>query len=227
MIEDILCKTVAESQTAKQFHDFNLHRRQAQLENRFLARPDNRFVDLLGDFRNDFFDSCGMDPSVQNQTLHRLARDLPSHRIKSGEHDRIWRVIDEHCDSGYGLKGANVSTFAANDAAFNIFALERHRSGRSLESVGASVPLDCQTDYSARLLLGFCLGVINNVARKLGGRTLIFLFDLLEKGGASIVFAELRNSLELLLAQLNELLKLLLGCLQIRLPGFQPLMLRS
>ena len=69
-------------------------------------------------FWHDFLDARRMDAAIEQEALHGFAGDLAAHRIKAGKHHGIGRIVDEHGDARGGLEGADVATFAADDAAF-------------------------------------------------------------------------------------------------------------
>ena len=55
-----------------------------------------------------------MNPTIQDQPLHRLARNFPSHRIETGQNNRIGRVINENRYASGSFKGSDIAAFTAD-----------------------------------------------------------------------------------------------------------------
>ena len=70
----------------------------------------------------------GMDASVRHELLERQPRDLAADRIEAGHDDGVGRVVDDDVDAGGELERADVSAFAADDAALHLVV--RQRDGR-------------------------------------------------------------------------------------------------
>ncbi len=61
-----------------------------------------------------------MDATVRHQFLESKPCDFSAHRIEARHNNCVGRVVDDHVDSGDELEGANVSSFAADDASFHL-----------------------------------------------------------------------------------------------------------
>ena len=64
----------------------------------------------------------GMNPAIQDQPLHGLARDFAPDGIKARKNHRPRRVVYQHRHPGGRLKGADVPAFASDDAALDFIA---------------------------------------------------------------------------------------------------------
>ena len=87
-------------------------------------------VDFLARLVDDFLDAARMDASVGHELLERQARDLAAHRIEARDDDRVRRVVDDDVDAGRELERADVSAFAADDAALHLVVRQRRRPTR-------------------------------------------------------------------------------------------------
>jgi hypothetical protein len=58
-----------------------------------------------------------MDASVQDQAMHRFARNLAPDRIETGKDDRVGGVVDEHRHARGRFEGPDVAAFPADDAS--------------------------------------------------------------------------------------------------------------
>ena len=142
-----------------------------------------------------------MNAPVENQPLHRFARNFAPHRVETGQHDRVGRVVDEHRDPRGRFEGANIAPFAADDPPFDVVTLQRHCGRGCFKSVFASVPLDGQTDHAAGLIFRLQLGFLQNVPRQIGRVPQRFLFNFFQEQPAGLGFAQMGKFLELFLAQ--------------------------
>src|SRR5437867_4368819 len=142
MIENVLGVTVAEMEPPQQLGDFEVHRGQAGLMNRFLAQAHNRFVHLRIDLSDNFFDARRMDAPIGDETNHGFPSNFAPHGIKAGEQHRTWGVINQDGHAGSSFEGANIASLTANNAAFDFVALEGNGGGSVFESVLARVALN-------------------------------------------------------------------------------------
>src|ERR1043166_10078166 len=109
-------------QAPQQTHNFQVHRGQAGFDNGFLAQSNDILVHLLVHLEHDFFNPRWMNASIRNEPHHRLTGNLAADWVEPGQEDCAGSIIDEDGDTRSGLKSANVSAFAANDATFYVIA---------------------------------------------------------------------------------------------------------
>src|SRR5690606_36767736 len=99
---------------------------QVEVDHRPFARFDDLFFDLRAYLLNDFLDPGRGDASVLDQLQQRQPGDLASDRIKTGQDDRLGRVVYDHLDARCRLEGPDVSTFTPDNAAFHFVRLNVH-----------------------------------------------------------------------------------------------------
>ena len=63
---------------------------------------------------------AGMDAPVGDEVLHGDAADLAAHRVEARDGDALRRVVDDEVGPGQLLERADVASFAADDAAFQV-----------------------------------------------------------------------------------------------------------
>jgi len=146
---------MAEMQAAKHSDDLKIHRRQAAADDGVLALLKDGVIHFLGDIADDFLDAGGVDAAIGDEPDHGFAGDLAANRIEAGEQDRAGGIINQDGNARGGFEGADVTPFAANDAAFDVIALEGNRGGCVFESVLSGVTLDGERDDAPGLVLGF------------------------------------------------------------------------
>jgi hypothetical protein len=150
-----------------------------------LAGFEDGFVHFVGDLGDDLLDAGGMDPAVEDETLHGFAGDFAADGVEAGEDDGVGGVVDEDGDAGGGFEGADIAAFAADDAAFDVIALEGNGGGGGFEGVIAGVALDGDAEDSAGFGLGPGSGVHRGCAGEVGGvaeRGVFGLFEELMRG---------------------------------------------
>ena len=90
------------------------------IEGGLLARLLDALIDELLGLVEHLLDTCGVDASVGDEVLEGYPANLPAHRVKAREHDRLRRVIDNHVDTGELLELADVATLTTDDAALYV-----------------------------------------------------------------------------------------------------------
>ncbi len=86
----------------------------------------------------------------------RDAGDLAADRVERADDHDARRVVDDHVDAGRFFEGANVSSFAADDAAFHFVAWDIDRAGRGLGRVGGGETLNGSDEDFAGLHVTNC-----------------------------------------------------------------------
>ena len=145
-----------------------------------------------------------MNAPVENQPLHRFACNFAPHRVETGQHDRVGRVVDEHRDPRGRFEGADIAPFAADDPPFDVVTLQRHCGRGCFKSVFACVPLDGQTDQATGLIFRLQLGFLQNVPRQIRRVPQRFLFNFFQEQPAGLGFAQMGKFLELFLPEFGQ-----------------------
>ena len=197
MSEDVLAERRAEVEPSEVLHEIGMERADADLVDRGLTRFLHRLVDLCARAADGLLDARGMDAAVDEQPLEGALRDLAADRVEARDHDGLGGVVDDHVDAGERLEGANVATFAADDATLHVVARERDRRHRVLGGVLRGVALEGDRDDRARLLVGALAG-LDLVLTDLAVRDVAhLLLDALEEQGSGLVLAEAGDTGEL------------------------------
>src|SRR5690242_16667142 len=103
-----------------------------------------------------------MNPSISEQSLHRFAGHFAADGVEAGNQNGARSVIDQDRDARSGFECADVASFAADDAAFNLISLKSNRSRGVFERVFPGVTLDGDSDDLARFLLGPLFSLVND-----------------------------------------------------------------
>src|SRR2546423_5904899 len=169
VIEDVLSVTRSPTHAADQLDQFRVESVNAAFVRRLLTGFDNRGVDFLARFVDDFLDTTGMNAAVRDKLFQRQARDLAPNGIEAGDNDGVRRVIDDDVDAGGELERANVPPFAADDSAFHFIVRQRNRRHRRFDALFGGNALDRQGDDLFRLTIGVALGSLANLPDLVGG----------------------------------------------------------
>ncbi len=85
-----------------------------------------------------------MDPAVADELHQRHARHLATHRVESGQHDRLGGVVDDEVDAGGLLERPDVAALTADDPALHLLV----RAGSTTVMVASlvwSAAIRCMT----------------------------------------------------------------------------------
>ena len=81
-------------------------------------------------FRPDFFDNilnpARMNSAVADQSFQGNSRNFSPDRIKTGQNNRLGRVIHNEVDSRRCLNGPDISAFPADDPSLHLIAGQVH-----------------------------------------------------------------------------------------------------
>src|SRR5207245_10408710 len=110
--------------------------------NGFLADLHQLFVHFFGSLSNQFFDARGMNPAVLDEALQRDAGDFATNRIEATDDDDTGSVVDDDIHASRLFKAADISTFAADDAAFHVIRRNRNGAHRVIAGLLGGVALD-------------------------------------------------------------------------------------
>ena len=217
MIENVLGKAVPELQASQQFDNLGMHLLESKAQDRLFPCLSNRSLQLLIDLRDFLLDTRRVDASVGNQSLHRHARQFSADRIESTEHDGLRCVVDQYIDPGRSFEGANVASFAANDAAFDLVIGQRQRAtGGGLRVVGCAT-FNRDRNQAFRLALGAFPGFVQDVAGQRPGVRLHFVFHLGQELRPGLFRRQTRDALQFRLREVLQVVKLLLNPVQVLL----------
>ena len=109
-----------------------------------------------------------MDPPIGDKSFERYARHFPSERIESGKDHRLRRIINDHIDSGRGLKRPNVASLTADDPPFHFIAFEVQNADSAFNRMIRCRALNSLNDDLLRLFLRLFLCAIADVLQHLG-----------------------------------------------------------
>ncbi len=154
MAEDVLAVAGAETEATEQMDDFGVQ----AADFGFLDGLFAVFLDVLLHlglgFDDDFLDPRGVNTAISDELAQSHTGDLAAHRVEAADDDDAGRVVDDHVDAGGFFEGADVSTFAANDATFHFVVGNVDRAGGRFRGVAGCVALDGGDDNFARFGFG-------------------------------------------------------------------------
>ena len=123
----------------------------------FLAGRLADFLNVLFQFalggHNDFLDPRGVDAAVGDEFFQGHAGDFAANHVEGADDDHSRRIVDNHVHAGGFFKGADVSPFAADDAAFHFVVGDAHRAGRGFGGVHGGIALDGREQYFSGFFL--------------------------------------------------------------------------
>src|SRR5438132_6057747 len=169
VLQDVLSVRGAVAHPTHELHELGVHALDARLVHRLLARLDDPGFDLGTTFSDDFFDPPRVDAPVGDESLERQPTHLTPHRVEARDHDRVGRVVDDHVDTGGGLEGADVPTFAPDDASLHLVGGESHGGHGALGGVLGRDPLDRDGEDLLRLAVGALLRLLLQLPGERGG----------------------------------------------------------
>src|ERR1051326_1662403 len=237
MKQDVLRVAVAIFETPQQFDQLRMDAVYADVEDRLLSGFAYDLVELLFRLTHDFLDPARMDASVGEQFVQRHLGDLATGWIVSRDHDRLVRVIDDEIDAGRRLPRAAVPPLAADDAALDVVARQRHDGHRALGDEISRQPLDRERDDLLAFAHRFLARLLFDNADALGGFVLRLFDHLIHKASLRFLVRHAGDPLDLLprldgeavvlglfvLGVLLACLKRLLASLDLRLSLFDRL----
>ena len=99
--------------------------RDARLHHRALTGLPQRLLDFLLRFCDRLLDASRMDTAIHDEGGQGQSRHLAPDRIERREDDGFRRVINDDVHAGQGFERADVPSFTADDAAFDIIGGQR------------------------------------------------------------------------------------------------------
>src|SRR5437773_11177943 len=169
VLQDVLPVRGAVAHPPHQLHELGVHALDARLIHRLLARLDDAGLDLGPALRDDFFDPPRVNAPVGDETLEREPTHLAPHGVEARDYDRVGRIVDDHVHAGSGLEGADVATFAADDASLHLVGREGDGGHGALGGVLGRDALDRDGEDLLRLAVGALFRLLLQLAAQRGG----------------------------------------------------------
>ena len=170
----------------------------AEVDGRALTRFDNFFFHLLLHLGNDFLDACGVDAAVGDELVQGEAADFAANGVEGRDDDGFGRVVHNDFNACGGFEGADVATFAADDAAFHLVVVDVEHGDAVFNCRFRSHALNSLDNDALGLLAGGEFGVVHNlvdVALRVGAR---FVFERFYEAVLSLFCRQAAEFFELL-----------------------------
>src|SRR2546421_12396132 len=130
MPQDVLTVARAVVQSPEVVDDALVEAADARFLYRLFAVTAYLLLDFLLGFGNELFDARRMNPAIGNELVKGDLGDFAAHGVERANDHHAWRVVDDHIHSGGLLERADISPFAADDAALHFVAGNIDRAGR-------------------------------------------------------------------------------------------------
>ena len=89
----------------------------AEVDGSALSCLDYFLLYLLAHLCDNFLDACGVYSSVGDELMQRQTCYLAAHGVEAAENDSLGSIIDNDFNACSGLDGADVASFATDDAS--------------------------------------------------------------------------------------------------------------
>src|SRR3989338_9625803 len=96
MYEYILPEAGAVCQTPQQIDELVVNRADTNFKDRRFARLFDFIIQLLSSFEHGLFNLCRMYSAIGNEFLNGKLGNLAADRIKTGNHQRFRRIINDN-----------------------------------------------------------------------------------------------------------------------------------
>ena len=96
----------------------------AQIDRRAFSHLDDLLLDLFLHLGHHLLDAGRMDTAVGDELVQRQPRNLAADGIETAQNDRLGRIIDDDLDTSRSFQSPNVAPLTADDAAFDLVALD-------------------------------------------------------------------------------------------------------
>ena len=150
-----------------------------QVDGRTFSGLDDLFLHLLGHFRNDHFDTRGVNTPVLYQLVQRQTRYLAAYGVKSRERDCFRRVIHDDLHTCSCFQRTDVSSLATDDTTFDFVILNMEdRNGTFCRGL-RSYTLDGLNDDFLRLFVGLETCIVHNLVDVRHGSGLCLVLESL------------------------------------------------
>ena len=104
-----------------------------------------------------------MHAAIGHKSLQRFNGHGLAHAVKATNGDHARRVINKNIHASGALKGANVATFAANDATLKIIRWNLYGAHRGIRGGFTAVALHGHQRDLTRALAGFQFRLFNDL----------------------------------------------------------------
>ena len=141
----------------------------SEVDGSALPDLDDLLLDLLLDLCHDLLDACWVDAAVGDELVECESCDFAAHGVESREDDRLGGIVDDDLDAGCGLQGPDVASFASDDAALYLVALDVEDRDGILDGCFGCDTLDRGYDDSFGLFRGGHLGLLDGFVDIGGG----------------------------------------------------------
>ena len=230
MVPNLTASTKEEAiaQLAEQTNYFGMYAVHARIECRLLAHFAHMGIHLLLALLHHVLNAGRMNAAVLNKPLESHLRDLTAQRAVRGKNDGLRSVIDNEVHAGGRLKGAYITPFTADYAAFHVLARQGDGRHGLLAHIIAGIALDSTGKdflrFAISRFLGFCLNKANHLGRFMPCSRL----DILEKALSGLFHCKTRNFLETTLLLIpHGFDKILFFCKKLLPPGLIFLLLEN
>ena len=119
MEKDVLAIAGSEIQTPESSDQLRSHIMYAKIKSNFLAFIDNNAAHFSADLIHHLLDASRMNTSILNKTLKCNACNLLSDRIKTGNHNRLWCIINNNVNTGKRFQRTDITSFPSDNSAFH------------------------------------------------------------------------------------------------------------
>ncbi len=109
------------------------------------------------------FDAGRVDAAVHHQLVEGQAGHFAADRVEGGKQDGVRGIVHDDFYAGSGFQGADVATFAADDAAFDFIALDGEGGNGVFDGGFGSGTLDGVDNDAFRFLGGVQTGLVHHI----------------------------------------------------------------
>ena len=213
--ENILSKGSAVTESAERLHDLGVKIMDPSVEGCLFASLLNPLLHESLRLLIHLLDAGGVNAAICDQVLESNASRLATNWLKAGEEHRLRRIVDYERNTRDLLEGANISTLATDDTAFEVIGRDVNRGYRDLTGLIGSTTLNGSGDDLASGLVRLGAGTLLALAKNLRLLANSILADAIEKLLVSLVSGKGGNALELGSLLLHELIKVRLATVKL------------
>ena len=153
-------------------------------------------VNVLLRLMEHLLDACRMNTAIADEVLHGHACDFTANRVMGGNRNAFGRVVDDKVGARNLLKGADVASFSADDAALQIIGGDMDSGNGDLGGMVGSQALDGNAQNLTSLLVGLSARTRLRIADD-GSRFVdALLFQAIEQLGFRLFGGKARNLLK-------------------------------
>src|SRR5712692_9290597 len=214
MSQHILTVAGTEMQPTYNFEQFRLQAMDVGLHRGPLARFTHNSLDLLLCFGNHLFNAGRVDAPIENELGQSQASYFTTHRIETGENNRLRRVIDDQVNAGGGLKCANIAPLTSDDTPLHFVVGQRHHRDNRLGNLVGCAALNGEGDDFSCATLGLFARLFFNQTDALCGLGAHLIFNTAQQEFTGLLLRKLGDTFYLAELLAPEILYLFLRLLQ-------------